>query len=301
MRIKKALALVVSAAVTISTLAGCSQAAQNYGEELSKVSKWDSYTTESSGTYTMSNGGTSQTFKFTSTSYSSDNKAYSEVKYNSADSDAQVLDMKSYFDGSSYYINKSYFEDMYKLSGKEVPEKLKKLNAEYIGLDIGANMDAIKTLMSNPKEYIKIAETLFGENSIDLPYVQNGREYELNLDSEKVAQLQSLLIKNVLSKSGEKNAQNGALNEEQEKAVDSLKDLYSGSSISTKESFEDDKYTVDMNFDLKVKDVSEVNMNMNSVSNKCDKKEITIPSNSVKFTQEEYVNLLADENASTDK
>ena len=301
MRIKKALALVVSAAVTISTLAGCSQAAQNYGEELSKVSKWDSYTTESSGTYTMSNGGTSQTFKFTSTSYRSDNKAYSEVKYNSADGDVQVLDMKSYFDGSSYYINKSYFEDMYKLSGKEVPEKLKKLNAEYIGLDIGVNMDAIKTLMSNPKEYIKIAETLFGENSIDLPYVQNGREYELNLDSEKVAQLQSLLIKNVLSKSGEKNVQNGALNEEQEKAVDSLKDLYSGSSISTKESFEDDKYTVDMNFDLKVKDVSEVNMNMNSVSNKCDKKEITIPSNSVKFTQEEYVNLLADENASTDK
>ena len=301
MRIKKALALVVSAAVTISTLAGCSQAAQNYVEELSKVSKWDSYTTESSGTYTMSNGGTSQTFKFTSTSYRSDNKAYSEVKYNSADGDVQVLDMKSYFDGSSYYINKSYFEDMYKLSGKEVPEKLKKLNAEYIGLDIGVNMDAIKTLMSNPKEYIKIAETLFGENSIDLPYVQNGREYELNLDSEKVAQLQSLLIKNVLSKSGEKNVQNGALNEEQEKAVDSLKDLYSGSSISTKESFEDDKYTVDMNFDLKVKDVSEVNMNMNSVSNKCDKKEITIPSNSVKFTQEEYVNLLADENASTDK
>ena len=39
--------------------------------------------------------------------------------------------------------------------------------------------------------------------------------------------------------------------QEQEKAVDSLKDLYSGSSISTKESFEDDKYTVDMNFDLK--------------------------------------------------
>ncbi|MDO5515917.1 MAG: hypothetical protein Q4F66_00075 [Clostridium sp.] len=299
MKIKKALALVVSAALSISTLTGCSQATQNYGEELNKISEWGAYTTEGTGTYTISGQGISTTLNYSTISYYSDNKTYSEIKYDDPEGPIKMPDMKVYGDGLVSYINKSYFEDMYTMNGQTVPEGLKNLNAEYIALDSGFDTDKMKAVTSNPKDYADLAKNLLGDSNIDLPYVQNGREYELNLDSEKIAELESLLLKNLAPKNSDENGQTGLTNEEQQKSADELKELYTGSSMTTKESFEDDKYTLSLNYDIKAKDSSEVIMTMNSISNKCDKKDIVIPTSVVKLTQEELTKLLVEEDASS--
>lgn len=299
MKIKKALALVVSAALSISTLCGCSQATQNYGEELNKVSGWGAYTTEGSGTYTFSGQGISKTLNVTTTSYCSDNKTYSEVKYDDPEGLIKMPDMKTFCDGSVSYINKSYFEDMYTMNGQTVPDGLKNLNAEYIALDSGFDADKMKALTSNPKDYADLAKNLLGDSDIDLPYVQKGREYELKLDSDKIAELESLFMKNFAANNTNESGQIGVTNEEQQKSVDELKQLYKGSSITTKETFEDDKYTVSLIYDIKSDDTSEIVMTMNSTSNKCDKKDIDVPTNVVKLTQDEFSKLLVGEETST--
>ena len=43
-------------------------------------------------------------------------------------------EIKEYLDGTSIYINKSYFEGIYAMSGQTIPEGLSKIKEEYISL-----------------------------------------------------------------------------------------------------------------------------------------------------------------------
>ena len=46
MKIKKTLALIMTAALTVGTMAGCSQATLNYSKELSNTAKWEATTSD---------------------------------------------------------------------------------------------------------------------------------------------------------------------------------------------------------------------------------------------------------------
>eukprot|EP00831_Metopus_contortus_P054275 TRINITY_DN45655_c0_g1_i2.p1 TRINITY_DN45655_c0_g1~~TRINITY_DN45655_c0_g1_i2.p1 ORF type:complete len:274 (-),score=51.70 TRINITY_DN45655_c0_g1_i2:3-791(-) len=189
MNLKKALALLVSGSLCIATLAGCSQKTTNYLNEISKTSKWSARSSESNGIMNIDVQGQKINLSFTGTGYSSGNKSMSEVKFKDPSGLIKIPDIKIYTDGNTTYINKSYFVNIFAMTGQAVPEKLSKINAEYIGIE--SNMDAakIQKIVTDPDEMIELSKTIFGNSDIDLPYEQNGREYTMNLDSNEMIDL----------------------------------------------------------------------------------------------------------------
>ena len=189
MKIKKTLAIVMTAAMSFSTLTGCSQATTNYIQELSKTSKWESTSCEANGSVNVEAQGLNKNISFTSTGYSSGDKSYSEIKFNDPSGMFNIPEIKAYTDGSTAYLNKSYYEGIYTMMGEAVPEGLKNVSAEYIGIDTGMNAAELKTVMTEPDAIVKLSKTIFGDADMDLPYVQNGREYTVSLDSDQAVDL----------------------------------------------------------------------------------------------------------------
>lgn len=306
MKMKKTLALVMTATMSFATLTGCSKATNNYMSELAKTSEWKNISSEVSGKVSIEAQGVTQNVSFTSTGYVSGNKGYAEVKFADESGMFNIPEMKVYTEGSTAYINKSYYENMYTMSGQSVPEGLKNINAEYIAVDSGVEVEKFKSMMTDTKSIIEFAKSIFGDSDIDLPYVQNGNEYTINLDSDQAVDLGvkgiNAAVKNLdnintnfkLGLTSEQIAQakNLVATEIFTQGVDSVKDAIKGSTVSMKEVFEDNKYTGDFNFNIKVKNMCNANMTINSVSTKAEPKDIAIPTSVVKMTKEEMENLL---------
>jgi hypothetical protein len=137
MKLKKTLALIMTAALTVGTMAGCSQATLNYSKELSNTAKWEATTSNIEGVVNVDalGLGLKEEVTFTSTGYATKDQAYVEVKFNNTSGKIKLPELKEYLDGTTIYINKSYFEGIYTLTGQTVPEGLSKIKEEYIGID----------------------------------------------------------------------------------------------------------------------------------------------------------------------
>ena len=308
MKLKKTLALIMGATLSIASLTGCSQTTLNYADELTKTAKWEATSTDMTGKITIDAQGVKENISFTSTGYCSGNKGYSKVDFITSDGllDLKIPAIELYVDNGTTYINKSYYESMYSDNGMEVPKGLKELNAEYIGVDSGMDVESLKAFTTNPEALTELVKSIFGNSDIDLPYVQNGREYTMNLNSDEVMDLGVKGIKaaannleNInntfkLGFTAEDMAQiKAGINDPTfENGVKTLKEAIAGSTITSKEVFADDKYTMDFALNLKVKDFGNLSLTLNGVSTKSEVKEITIPANSVKLTQEQLQNLM---------
>ena len=199
------------------------------------------------------------------------------------------------------------------MSGEKVPEKLAKINAEYIGIDSGIDVATLQKIISDPEAVLKLGKTVFGDADIDLPYAQNGREFTMSLNSNEMV---DLLVKAI--KASASNIENinsefkiGLTSEEiaqfksimNDKNINSeiqeLKTMIAGSNISLKEVFSDNTYTQDIKMAIQLKDFGKMDITVKGKSTKSDAKEITIPTSSVKLTEEEYLKLMEDDNVTT--
>ena len=195
------------------------------------------------------------------------------------------------------------------MMGQSVPEGLKNVNAEYIAIDTGMETDELKTMMTDTDAIVKLSKSIFGDSDIDLPYVQTGREYTMNLDSDQVVDLGVKGI-NAVSKNLENvnttfklgltsdqiaEVKNQLADESFTQGVTAVKDAIKGSTISVKEVFEDSKYTSAVNVNIQVKDICKVSVTTNSTSTKAEVKDIAMPTSVAKFNQEQINQLLASE------
>ena len=199
------------------------------------------------------------------------------------------------------------------MSGEKVPEKLAKINAEYIGIDSGIDVATLQKIISDPEAVLKLGKAVFGDADIDLPYAQNGREFTMSLNSNEMV---DLLVKAI--KASASNIENinsefkiGLTSEEiaqfksimNDKNINSeiqeLKTMIAGSNISLKEVFSDNTYTQDIKMAIQLKDFGKMDITVKGKSTKSDAKEITIPTSSVKLTEEEYLKLMEDDNVTT--
>jgi uncharacterized protein YxeA len=315
MKIKKTLALIMTAALTVGTMVGCSQTTLNYSNELSNTAKWEATTSNIEGTFNVDAKGVKEEVTFTATGYTSKDKAYVDMKFNNTSGKIKIPEIKEYVDGNTIYINKSYFEGIYTLIGQPVPEGLSKIKEEYIAIDssaTGMDLNQIKALYTQPDAMAQVGKLVFGDNNdLDLPFVQNGREYTINLDADKTVDLSAKAIKaacNNLDKinttflgsklTTENIAQiKTAVNDAKFNAtLPQVKAALAGSNITSKEVFTDNDYTADFNMNLQVKDLGKVSLLMKSTCTKSEAKEITLPTSKIKLTLEEYTKLVTPTN-----
>ena len=312
MKLKETLALIMTAAMTIGTMAGCSQATLNYSKELSNTAKWEATTSNIEGSINVDALGQKEEVTFTASGYSTKEQAYVDMKFNNTSGKIKIPELQIYSDGTTAYINKSFYEGIYALTGETNSSGLANIKEEYIALENpavkGMDVNKIKALTSQPDAMVQLGKLVFGENNdIDLPFVQNGREYTINLDANQTVDLAAKVVKAYVNNMdtlnntfglGLKNeditaikaAVNGA---EFDKGIADAKTMLVGSTIGTKEVFTDNSYSADINVNLQIKDFGKISMVMKATSTKSEVKTITLPSSKIKLTPEEFAKLTA--------
>lgn len=305
MKMKKTLAFIMTAALTVGTMAGCSQATQNLSSEISKTSKWEAFDLNTEGKQNIEILGVNQEIAFTSTGYATKDKVYIEMKYNNSKGKVKIPVLKEYFDGTTIYMNKSYYEETYSLNGLPVPEGLSKIKEEYIGFDsaaMGIDIEKIKSLSTKPDAMIQLCQLAFGKNNnLDLPFVQNGREYTLKLNENQTADLTKKAIKagtnNLANSNNLENLNNTLglkLKAEDITAFDKADydTKLAGSTVNLKYGFTDTSCTVNYNINLQVKDFGKFAIDMKTTSTKSEVKDMAFPTSTIKLTMEELAKLI---------
>lgn len=310
MKLKKTLSVVMAASLAMFSMVGCSQSTINYSKELSNTSKWEATTSNMQGIINVEALGQSTKLNFIAEGYSvGSDKAYVDMKINDPTGKITLPEINVYVDGGVSYINKSYYESIYTLSGQSVPIGLANLDAEYIALDLGIDMNAMKVLASQPDALIQLSKIIFGNSDIDLPYVQNGREYSLKLDANQIVDLVGKTAKTAVNNLDNINSNfklglttdnikeiKDSINDQSfESGLTQAKTLLAGSDISSKEVFTDNDYKGDLNISLLIKDFGKVSVQVNSTSVKSEVKAINMPTKTVKLTGEQLTNLLVSE------
>ena len=308
MKIKKTLALIMTAAMTIGTMVGCSQATFNYSKELTNTAKWEATTSNMEGKVNVDIQGVKEEVTFTSTGYTTKDQTYVEVKFNNTSGKFKIPELKEYLDGTTIYINKSYFEGIYAITGEPIPEGLAKIKEEYIAIDsasLGMDINQMKSLTTQPDAMVKLAKVVFGGSDIDVPFVQKGREYTINLDANQTVDLTAKAIK--AAGNNIDNINNtfklglpaeaiteikASVNDAKfDASLNDIKTVLAGSTITSKETFTDTNYTSDFNMNLKVKDVGNISLIVKSTSTKSEVKAITLPTSKIKLTMEELAKI----------
>ena len=310
MKLKKTLALIMTAALTVGTMAGCSQATLNYSTELAKTAKWEATTSSIEGTVNVDGLGVKEEIKITATGYAANNESYVDMKFTDPSGKFNIPELKAYSDGTTSYINKSFYEGIYALSGQTAPTGLTSIKEEYIGIDStssGMDVNQIKALTSKPDAMIELGKLVFGNSDIDLPFVQNGREYTINLDANQTVDLTAKAIKaacnnldNInntfkLKLTAEDISQiKASVNDASfDAGLNEAKTALAGSTITSKEVFADDSYTSDFNMNLQIKDFGKISLVMKSKCDKSEVKAITLPTSKIKLTAEEFAKISA--------
>lgn len=320
MKLKKTLALIMTAAMTIGTMAGCSQSTLNYSKELANTAKWGAVTSSLEGKVNVDALGQKEEVTFTATGYSTKEQAYLDMKFNNTSGKVKIPEMKIYVDGMTTYINKSFYEGLYAITGETNASGLANIKEEYIAIEssktkgTGMDLDKIKALITKPDAVVELGKMFFGENTdLDLPFVQNGREYTINLDSNQTVDLAAKAVKAYINnldnlnntfglgiKTEDVAAIKASVNDaEFNKGIAEAKTSLAGSTISSKETFTDNSYNADVNVNLQIKDFGKVSMAVKATSTKSEVKAITFPTSKIKLSPEEYFKLAAPKTQTT--
>lgn len=315
MKIKKTLAFIMAATLTVGTMAGCSQASLNYSKELSDTAKWGATTSNIEGKLNVDALGIKEEVTFAANGYATKEQAYVDMKFNNTSGKIKIPEMKVYSDGTTVYINKSFYEGLAALSGETNSTGLANIKEEYIALEnsSASKMDVskIKALTSKPDAMVQFGKLVFGENNdIDLPFVQNGREYTINLDANQTVDLAAKAIKACANNLDNLNSTfvlglkteditqiKAAVNDTKFNAeLNDVKTKLAGSTITSKEVFTDSSYNADINVNLQVKDFGKISMEMKAISTKSEVKAIDFPTSKIKLTAEEFAKISAPTN-----
>jgi hypothetical protein len=309
MKMKKTLAFIMTAALTIGTMAGCSQATLNYASELSKTAKWEATTSNIEGTVSVNASGVQEQINMTATGYTANNQSYVDIKFTDPSGKLNIPELTAYSDGKVSYINKSFYEGIYALTGQTVPAELASIKEEYIGIDSGAtgvNVDQINALTNQPDAMVQLGKLVFGENNdLDLPFVQNGREFTMNLDANKTVDLAAKAVKAACNNLDNLNstfklgltaddiaqAKKEVNDAKFDASLNDVKTALAGTTISSKEVFTDTSYTGDLNVNLQIKDFGSIAIEMKSSSTKSEVKAITLPTSKVIVKSDEFNNI----------
>ncbi|SFD09432.1 hypothetical protein [Clostridium uliginosum] len=313
MKLKKTLSIIMAATVAMFTISGCSEQTLNYSKELNNMAKWEATTSNFQGEVNVDVMGQSDKITVTGTSYiKGKTQGYMEFKFNDQAGKINIPELKMYIDNGVSYINKAYYESNFTSHGMSVPTGLANVQAEYIGINSGLDMAELTKMSTSPADALaKLSKSVFGDSNIDLPFVQNGREYTMNFDANQAIDLTSKTVKAISNNLDNINTTfklglNAEMLQSAKTAINDpafdtqlnqAKTLLEGSTISTKETFSDNQYKADINMNLQIKDMGKITGKITSTSDKSEVKAVEIPTSKVMLTQDEFAKLMMPEKA----
>lgn len=332
---KKKMVSIFMTLVMLFTLVGCSQNANNYKEAINKVVEWEGNESESNIDIAMtivSNGEKHEIklpIEIKGKSIGG-TKGEADVKVNLKDVKSARQDLKSlpesietkiFVNDGKIYINKDFIVSTF---GDKVPEKLAKIDEEYISYPISASDDVNYVQMVekvNSTEYkekvINLVEELIKgfepTQTIQHKSEENGIEtYIYENDIQGLSKDAKNIIEKFIENSDKNNAKiiealqeigmkvnaeqiqqlkNSYNKETVEKQIAEATESLKGSKISVKESFGKDILKED--FELVINDVKGFKMNLksNSVAKRVKDVKIEMPTSVKNLTMEEYMGL----------
>lgn len=312
MKIKKTLALIAAIALTVGTMAGCSKTTLSYSSELLKTEQWEATTSNIEGTVNVDTSGAKEEIKITATEYVANDQSYVDMKFTNKSGNFNIPELKAYSDGTTSYINKSFYEGIYTLNGQIVPTELANIKEEYIGIDStasGMTINQIEALTNKSDSIVELGKLVFGNSDVDLPLVKtlvkNGRAYTMNLNTNEAVDLASKAIKAACNNMDSINntfklgltaddisqIKTSVNDASFDASLNELKTTLAGSTINSKEVFTDNDYTSDFKMNLHIKDFGKISLLMKTVSAKSEVKEITLPTSKIKLTAEEFAKI----------
>lgn len=309
---RKILALLMTLLMLL-TVAGCSTEGLNLYEEMKKTSAWEAV--ETKGSMLIAAEVQGEKFELgadiSGYSHTKEMQAYIEmnintIKLGNTNQTIKMSPVKIYLDQQALYISKTYFTELMSLSGAELPETLKSIEAEYIGIDL--NAAGTEALILKPEKAIELTETLFKGSDIKLPITKNGRAYTIELNADQMVDLSIEFIKeimgnldliNEISDTGLTQAELDESAAEISQALEEGKALakpaLKGSKATVKYTFGDTTYEENMDVNFKVAFGGEeltFDIHVDSEAKKIAKKEFELPTSKVLYTMEDLVGLM---------
>jgi len=313
---KKIIAIVMTVLMLLGTV-GCSTEGLSLYEEMKKPSAWEAV--ESKGTVVVSVDAAGEkvnvSANFSGYVNTKEQQAYidmqiSQFEVSGIKSDVKFAPVKMYLDKKTVYISKTYFTDLFAVSGAPVPQAFANIKADYIGLDTSAvtTGQIMQITPIDQENVLKLVEKMFIGSEVKVPITQKGREYTIALDSKQMVDLSVGFLKEMMNNVDEINkisntgftqkdidAQKAQFETALEQGTVMLKPIIDGSKLTLKYTFEDNKYKQNLEANIKVAFGGEsVSMNIvtTSESSKIAKKAIVLPTSKVVYTMDEFMKLL---------
>lgn len=299
----KKIALVMSLVMMIFTFSGFTTAEKAYLDETMKLYEWDAIESQQDISFELTVPGeiaVSYDMDISSEASMEDFTTYIEIDTQAHGLSPKIPAIKMYTKGADMYINTEAFVAFAKMAGIE-SDKLA-FTEEYVMLKSEQQVEVNQNMI---KELYAFIEQL--DPGVDTGLVQDGNEFTLEMDSDKMVDLLDAYIVAVIEnidKLPEALMQGQPTVSEQDKqqALEMytafvapykqiIKDAIKGSTYSEVTVFEEDKYTQTASFELKTPQ-GDAKLEMDSVSNRKDEADITLPTSVKILTQDDFNELV---------
>lgn len=312
---RKIIAIIMTILMMLGTV-GCSTEGLNLYGEMKKASLWECEETKGNITVGVEVPGAKINIGAQFDGYVNTKETNGMIKM--AIDQIQVIDEKSdisiapikmapvtmYIDKQTIYISKSYFTDLFSVSGAPVPKALEDIKAEYIGLDTSTGAGAVTM---NQEKSMQAFEKLFVGSKVEFPITQKDREYTIELNSDQMIDLSVQFAKEIMSSIDEINkiSNTGVTQKDIDADKDQIeatlvqvktmaKPAIAGSKLAVKYAFTDTSYT--QSFDTLIKfafegETGSIKIATQSESKKAVKKDFVLPASKVVYTMDKFMEL----------
>lgn len=313
---RKLIAVIMMVLMLLGTV-GCSTEGLNLYQEMEKVGKWEYVETKGKVLVSAQMQGEKVTLgaDFKGYSNTKQTQAYIEMNINEVQlgseginvdfSADKISPVKMYLDKQTLYISKTYFTDLLAMSGSPVPEALAAVEAEYIGLDLSSQGQA---MLFDYEQAMQLNKVLFENSNVKLPVKQTGRSYTIDLNDSQIVDLGVAFFREVFAKmdtinevmdTGLSQEEIAMAQEEIEQMLlegkEMVKPMIAGSSAKVKYTFSDTAYQEDMNIAFKIAFGGEtmlLDLSIQTDSQKIASKTFTLPASKQVYTLEEFFGLM---------
>ena len=311
---KRKMIAMLMASLMMLGATGCSTEGLNLYNEIEKADTWDYQEMKGDLAVSIQGEGKEVSLKADFTGYTStqENQGYgdmtvTEINVGDVKLETELSPVRLYVDKQTMYISKSYFTQLFEISGAPIPEALSEIEAQYIGFN---GMEEVEKGKVDYNELNALVQELFKGSEIKLPVIQKGRTYTIELDSHQMADLSVQFIGEIMGKMNQMNtdddtnltaeeieAQNEEMLAAMEEGKQVIKPMIDGSQFKVVYDFKDNTYSQAIDMTLKVTPEDEsvfINVSMDSQVAKANKREFEMPKSSVIYSLEEIAALLGE-------
>lgn len=222
--------------------------------------------------------------------------------------------MDMYIVDGKVYFHKSYFQQIFTLSGMELPENLKNMDAEYIGIkesnELVAGMMQLMSEDLEPEKVYKLYEEVQAIIGVDIPVTKEGNTYTISLNKEQIVEITKKLVDSVVKNMDKLNEKleleltkedisqlqesYNAAKEESFLAVDEMLQTVDGK-IKSEVTFDKEQMTNKFTFNVNVPEFMSMEMVFNQKAIKTTEKVVAVPGKTIELSEQELGEMFTPE------